>query len=230
MTGRAADNVVQAITDRIHDGSLADGEPLPAERELMAAYNISRTVAREAVSVLSSQGLVETKLRHRPIVRKAGFEAVLDASRSVVANLLQNPGGVRNMFDTRIMVEASLVRSAAISAGKQDILDLKSALAVNGAAIADNTLFYETDKRFHEVLYQIPGNPIYPAIHSAYTTWLAPQWRQMPRQPDRNRLNFASHTAIMEAILLRDPDAAEAALRSHLADAWDQVRLTFGDI
>jgi DNA-binding FadR family transcriptional regulator len=230
MTGRAADNVVQAITDRIHDGSLADGAPLPAERELMAAYNISRTVAREAVSVLSSHGLVETKLRHRPIVRKAGFEAVLDASKSIVANLLQHPGGVRNMFDTRIMIEASLVRSAAVSAGKQDISDLKTALAANGAAIADNTLFYETDKRFHEVLYQIPGNPIYLAIHSAYTTWLAPQWRQMPRQPDRNHLNFVSHTAIFDAILLRDPDAAEAALRSHLADAWEQVRLTFGDI
>ncbi|NIP76230.1 MAG: GntR family transcriptional regulator, partial [Xanthomonadales bacterium] len=39
-----------------------------------------------------------------------------------------------------------------------------------------------------------------------------------------------AHKEIFEAILMRDQDAAEAALRAHLADAWNQVRETFGDI
>lgn len=230
MTGRAADTVVRAITGQIRSGELADGDLLPAERDLMSAFGISRTVAREAVGRLSSQGLIAAKPRHRPVVRKAGFEAAFDAAGSIVTNLLAQSGGVQNLFETRILIETSLVRSAAISAGKQDIADLKDALAANGAAISDNNLFFQTDERFHEILYLIPRNPVYPAIHRAYTTWLAPQWRQMPRLPDRNRINFASHSAILDAILSRDPDAAEAALRSHLADAWDQVRLTFGDI
>ena len=230
MTGRAADTVVRAITGQIRSGELADGDLLPAERDLMSAFGISRTVAREAVSRLSSQGLIAAKPRHRPVVRKAGFEAAFDAAGSIVTNLLAQSGGVQNLFETRILIETSLVRSAAISADKRDIADLKDALAANGAAISDNNLFFQTDERFHEILYLIPRNPVYPAIHRAYTTWLAPQWRQMPRLPDRNRINFASHSAILDAILSRDPDAAEATLRSHLADAWDQVRLTFGDI
>ncbi|WP_240484657.1 FCD domain-containing protein, partial [Pseudoponticoccus marisrubri] len=62
------------------------------------------------------------------------------------------------------------------------------------------------------MLYDIPSNPVLPAIHRAYTTWLAPQWSRMPRLPDRNRANYEAHAAIFEAILMRDPDAAETCL------------------
>ncbi len=91
-------------------------------------------------------------------------------------------------------------------------------------------MFYRTDMGFHAVLYQIPKNPVLPAVHKAYTAWLAPHWSRMPRLPARNRANYEAHRRIYEAILMRDQDAAEAALRAHLADAWTQVRETFGEI
>jgi DNA-binding GntR family transcriptional regulator len=52
----------------------------------------------------------------------------------------------------------------------------------------------------------------------------------MPRLAERNQDNFRAHTTIFEAILMRDPDAAEAAMKLHLNAAWKQVRETFGDI
>lgn len=229
-SGRAADAVVRALEERILSGNLIEGQALPPERELMQEFGMSRIVVREAVRRLSAQGLVEAKPRFRPVVRKAGFEAALDAAGSVVTTLMQQPGGVRNLFDTRILVEAALVREAATSAQKADILALKDALAANAAAVDDSDLFYSTDMQFHEVFYRIPRNPVLPAIHRAYSTWLAPHWSEMPRLPDRNRANLESHVAILEAIMARDPDAAETALRSHLDDAWHQVKKTFGDI
>lgn len=230
MSGRAADQVVEALSRQIRDGALRDGEPLPAERDLMASFSISRTVAREAISILSSQGLIAAKPRHRPVVRKPGVEAALDASSAIVNALLEQPNGVRNLFDMRILVEASLVRTAALQATKDDLRDLKEALVANGAAVHDSEQFYKTDIQFHGMLYRIGNNPILPAIHQAYCTWIAPHWSQMRRREAQNRLNFESHTAIFDAILLRDPDAAEAALRKHLDDAWAQVRETFGDL
>ncbi len=229
-TGRAADQVVRGIAEQIRTGALVDGQPLPPERELMDAFGISRTVVREAVRTLSSRGLIEALPRHRPVVRKPGYDAALDAVGSIVTHLLGEPGGVRNLFDTRIMVEAALVRQAAKEAGREDIAALKTALEANEAAIADSELFYRTDNAFHGVLYQIPQNPVLPAIHRAYTTWLAPQWSRMPRLPARNRTNFEAHSAIFDAILMRDPDAAEERLRDHLTRAWAQVRETFGDV
>ncbi|MFY0597842.1 MAG: FCD domain-containing protein [Cognatishimia sp.] len=228
--GRAADLVVQRLAQKIQTGELPDGQPLPPERNLMEEFGISRTVVREAVVALSNKGLIEARPRHRPVVRKPGFDAAFDALESIVTHLLHEPGGVRNLFDTRIIIEAALVREAAKNATKEDIVALKEALAANEAAIHDSDAFYETDIGFHKVLYSIPRNPVLPAINKAYTNWLGPQWSQMPRLPDRNRANYESHREIYDAILMRDPDAAEAALRTHLKNAWEQVRKTFGEL
>ena len=226
---RAADSVVSRLSEKIQSGEYSDGTPLPPERLLMEEFGISRTVVREAVQSLSKQGLLEARPRHRPIVRKPGYDSAISAMESVVHHLLNNSGGVKNLFDTRILVEAALVRQAAQQARKDDIAALKTALEANEAAIDDSEQFYRTDRAFHALLYEIPRNPVLPALHRAYVTWLAPQWSQMPRLPERNRANLTAHEQIFDAILMRDPDTAEAALRAHLEQAWDQVCKTFGD-
>jgi DNA-binding FadR family transcriptional regulator len=230
QTGRAADDLFRIFEDMINKGCLADGQPLPPEREIVETYGVSRTVVREAVLALANKGLVEARPRFRPVVRKPTFETAFETVGNVVGLLLNQKGGVKNLFDTRIMFEAALVRQAALHASKQDIATLKTALEANGASIDDSDAFYQTDMAFHQALYAVPRNPVLPAIHRAYTTWLAPHWSKMPRAPERNRQNHLAHSAIFDAILMRDPDVAEEALRLHLLDAWKQVRETFGDL
>ena len=195
--------------------------------ELIEEFAVSRTVAREAVRILASKGLVEAKPRFRPVVRRATYETALGVLGGIVHHLLDQEGGVKHLFDSRIFIESALVRLAAEQATKDDIAHLRSALEKNGDAIMDSDLFYETDMAFHSVLYTIPRNPIFPSLQKSYTAWLEIHWQRMPRLPERNRRNFASHAAILDGILNRDPDAAENALRQHLADAWEQVRSTF---
>lgn len=224
---RAADAVVRQLEARIVAGDLADGAPLPPERDLIETFGVSRTVVREAVATLASRGLVESRPRFRPVVRRPGYDAALAAADGVVGHLLAQSGGVKNLYDTRIFLEASLVRQAARQALKDDIEALKRALDANEAAIPDSAAFYRTDVAFHAVLYDIPKNPVFPAIHKAFTAWLAPHWVKMPRSPERNRVNFLRHSDIYHAIRDRDPDAAEAALNAHLNAAWEYVRGTF---
>lgn len=224
---RAADVVVQALEQRIAAGDLADGLPLPPERNLIQTFGVSRTVVREAVATLVSRGLVESRPRFRPIVRRPGIDAAFAAANGVVGHLLAQAGGVKNLYDTRIFLEAGLVRQAALSARKEDIEALQQALDANEAAIPDSAAFYQTDVGFHAVLYEIPKNPVFPALHKAFTGWLAPHWVKMPRSPERNRVNFLRHSDIYNAIHDRDPDAAEAALNAHLNAAWEYVRGTF---
>ena len=228
--GRAADNVVAILAQRIQTGELGDGQPLPPERDMMEEFGISRTVVREAVVALSNKGLIEARPRHRPLVRKPAYDSAFSAIESIVTHLLHQPGGVRNLFDTRILLEAALVREAAKTADKHDISALKQALEANEASIDNSEMFYETDIGFHRILYEIPRNPVLPAVNRAYTTWLAPHWMQMPRLPDLNQKNFEAHKEIFDAVLMRDPDAAEDALKRHLENAWDQVRQTFGEL
>jgi len=224
---RAADHLVADIEKQILERKLRAGEPLPPEREIVRDHGVSRTVVREAVRILASKGLISARPGFRPIVARPGYDAAIGAVESVAAQLLEQPGGVRNLFDLRIRMEASLVREAATSAGAEQIQRLEEALEANRAAIDNSTRFYETDVAFHSVLYDIPGNPILPSIHRAYTHWLSQHWMQMPRMPERNQTNFEAHQAIFASILRRDPDRAEEALRTHLDFAWRQVRITF---
>jgi len=224
---RAADAMVADIEARIVAGTLTDGDNLPVERDLMAEYGVSRTVVREAIARLASRGLIETRPRFRPVIRRPGYDAALSAVGGVVGHLLDQRGGVKNLYDMRVFIEAGLVRYAALHARKDDIAALRQALSANEAAMHDSHQFYATDVGFHAVLYQIPGNPVLPAIHKAFTAWLAPHWAQMLRSPERNRVNFLSHRDICTAIIERDPDAGERALNTHLASAWEFVRGTF---
>ncbi len=227
---RAADDLFGIFEDQINSGALKEGDTLPPEREIVETYGVSRTVVREAVLALANKGLVEAKPRFRPVVRKPNYDTAMETIGHLAGRLLHQPGGVRNLFDTRIMIEAALVRQAATDANKDDIAALKEALMANAAAINDSERFYQTDMAFHKVLYDIPRNPVLPAIQKAYTDWLAPHWLKMPRLPERNQKNYQSHKAIFDAILDRDPDAAERALREHLANAWRQVKETFSDL
>lgn len=224
---RAADAIVERLELRIVSGELPDRTALPPERVLMAEFGASRTVIREAITALSSRGLIENRPRYRPIVRKPGFDSALGALGGIVGHLLGETEGVKALFDSRIFLERALVREAAMHARRADILALREALAANEAAIPDSARFYATDVAFHAVLYEIPRNPIMPAIHRAYVAWLAVHWHRMLRSPERNRVNYQSHRLIFEAIVERDPDAAEAALASHLNAAWEYVRVTF---
>lgn len=227
---RAADALVSVIEAQIQSGELNAGDPLPPEREIVRDHGVSRTVVREAVRILASKGLIVARPGFRPVVAQLGYDSAIGAVGSVVTQLLGQSGGVRNLFDLRIRMEVSLVRDAAQIATAEQINQLEAALENNRAAIAKSTEFYETDIAFHSVLYDIPGNPVLPAIHRAYTDWLSQHWIKMPRLPDRNQTNYEAHRAIFDAILRRDPDKAEAALRTHLKFAWDQVSATFGNL
>jgi DNA-binding FadR family transcriptional regulator len=224
---RAADAVVRELEAMILAGELADGSRLPSERDLIERFGVSRTVIREAVARLASRGFVESRPRFRPVVRPPGFDAAVSAVGGIVHPLLRQDGGVKSLYDTRIFIEAALVRQAARHARKEDIEALRAALAANEAAIPDSGRFYTTDVAFHAVFYQIPRNPVFPAIHKAFVTWLSEHWERMPRSPERNRVNYLRHRDIFDAVVERDPDAAEGALVAHLNAAWEFVRGTF---
>jgi DNA-binding FadR family transcriptional regulator len=226
---RAADALVSALEGMIASGALSDGNYLPPERELITRYKVSRTVVREAIAQLASRGLVDARPRFRPVVRRPGVDAALSAVGGIVGHLLSERDGIKNLYDTRVFLEAALTRHAALHARKDDIAGLHTALRANEAATSDSAAFYATDTAFHAVLYEIPHNPVFPAIHRAFTSWLSPHWDKMPRSPERNRVNYLSHREVYLAIAERDAEAAERALQSHLSAAWEYVRGTFAD-
>lgn len=221
LDGRVSDGIVKSLEAKILNGELLDGQPLPPERNLMQEYGSSRTVIREAVLALAGKGLLETRPRHRPIVRKPGADTALRALESSVSHLLEETSGLRHLFQTRILIESGLVEYAAMHAKKDDLKALKSALEANEAAIEQSGVFFESDKAFHRVLYMIPANPVWAALFTLYEIWLFAKWGPIPEDRERNETNYLAHKAIYDAILMRDPQMASQALRAHLQVAWE---------
>jgi DNA-binding FadR family transcriptional regulator len=205
-------------------GDIAEGERLPTERDLMRRFGVSRTAVREAIAKLSHQGLADTRFGHRPVARKPDYQAALDRLGALISHLVSDRQGITELFESRVFFEAGLVRWAAQHARPRDLDALKQTLEANHAAIGNWSDFYATDIAFHAHLYRIPGNAIYPSVHKAYVEWLIELWRSMRTSAELDRMNYAGHLSIYEAIAARDPDRAEEALRRHLAAAWELIR------
>ena len=228
---RAGRRASEALHDRLASvilrGDLAVGNPLPSERELMRQFGVSRSVVRETIIALASQGLLKTRSGYRPLVSKPDYDSALESMDQLIAHLIAEERGVKNLFDSRVFFEAALARWAALNARKEDIEDLKKKLLCNCESIGVRTVFEATDVAFHDVLYAIPHNPVYPAIHRAYVDWLRKPWSCIESTEEIDLMMYGGHEAISNAIIARDPDLAEEALRRHLNTAWEFVRSNF---
>src|SRR6201997_701171 len=58
---KASDVLASQLRERILSGELAEGAPLPAERELVKQTQMSRATVREALRILEVQNLVRVK-------------------------------------------------------------------------------------------------------------------------------------------------------------------------
>lgn len=224
---RLAIIVSEAIAELIDSGEFSIGSRLPPERELMKRFGVSRTAVRESITALAARGLLRLRPGHRPVVQRPDYTAALAIIGELVPRLIDEETGARTLFETRIFMEAALARNAALRATAEDLVRLDQALEANRSAIGDPVRFYSTDTEFHRVLYEVPRNPIYPAIHQSFVHWLTDHWRAMPRSAEIDRMNYVAHESIQRAIARRDADRAEEVLRAHLGAAWEFVRLTF---
>ncbi len=227
LNARNTDIVIGKLEKLILSGVFSPGEKLPSERDLMERFGVGRNAVREAIAALSRNGLLDTRPRFRPVVAYDGQRTAINILDGFVQNFIDQEGGFKHLFNSRAFIEAALCRHAALHARKDDIQRLREALAKNKAAISDSEAFYKTDVSYHRILYEIPKNPVFPTLHTAYVSWLSGHWAKMKRGSELNRLTYAGHEAIFNAIVDRDPDEAESALQNHLNVAWEQVKYTF---
>src|SRR3954468_22004205 len=69
---KLSETVAARLRDEIVEGGLAPGERLPGHRELAEAFSVGLSSIREAISKLSSEGLVEARVGRGTYVRDPG--------------------------------------------------------------------------------------------------------------------------------------------------------------
>jgi GntR family galactonate operon transcriptional repressor len=195
------DQIVEEIGSQIVAGLLQPSELLPSESMLLARFNVSRTVLREAITVLSSKGLIEARAKRGTIVKPRLEWNQLDPAIIGWSGVSQGDictDEVANRIDQLIEVRHIIEPAAAALAARRGTKeDLAFHIACLRAAHNDFLL------------------PIAHAIRTAMTTSL----RITNRNPEENhKVSLPLHRAILEAVLARDAEAAVAAMAQHLDD------------
>ncbi len=215
---KLSEMVEEELEQMIRRHEFGEGEQLPSERELMAFFNVGRPSVREALAALKRKGLVQINNGERARVSRPSADTIISELSGMAKDFLTHPGGIAHFEQLRLFFESSLVRYAAEHATDEQIALLTKALEINSQSLDDNALFIRSDVEFHRVLAEIPGNPIFMAIHVALLDWLI---AARPSVPDRelhehNNVSYQQHIVIVDAIHKRDPDKADSALKTHL--------------
>ncbi len=228
--GRPAENLYRNLEAAILSGEYPPNSRLPTERKLIEKFKVSRTVVREVVLSLEKRGLLERRYGHRPLVRKPSFTDALASLTSMMQHTAAQENNMRYLFESRIFIETALARRASQTATKEDISLLHEALENNRKAMGSSNDFYATDVAFHGVLYRIPRNPIFPALHQSFVAWLSDYWQMLRKGTEIHRFFYSSHAEIFDAINDRSPDEAEKAMRRHLEVSWGYIKALTDDL
>ncbi|UFN46821.1 FadR family transcriptional regulator [Roseomonas sp. OT10] len=213
-----ADLVAERLERLILEGALGPGEKLAPERELSEKLGVSRPSLREALDRLERKGLVETG-RGGTVVAQ-----FLSPLASPLAALLSTDGRVaEDYFEYRRLLEPQAAQLAAQRATPPDREALADCLAQMQAAhtAADPAAEAAADTRLHLLITESSHNLVLLHVQRVFSDLLrggilSSREQFFHRDTVRDAL-LAQHRAIGEAILAGRAEAAEAAMREHIA-------------
>lgn len=221
-----AHDVVDALAGRIREGALGQGEKLPTEAAIMEEFGVSRTVVREAISRLQAAGLVETRHGVGTFVVGMGDAAAFRISPDQLGTLQD----VIAVLELRIAVETESAALAAMRRTAANVQSLRTALQAFMAALEEGRDAVGPDYQFHLEIARATQNRHFVELMGQLGGMMIPRARLEPpgpmtpeRQAYLRRVN-AEHESIVEAIARQDPEAARAAMRTHLANSRERRR------
>ena len=221
-----AHGLVDDLSEKIRSQQLRTGDKLPTESAIMQAYGVSRTVVREALSKLQASGLVETHHGVGTFVLPPRAAGMFRLEGSDIATTVD----VLAVLELRISLETESAGLAALRRSEEQLQGLRAALDAFEANVAAGGDTVAHDFSFHLQIAQATGNPYFADIMGHLGTSLIPRTRVSAiRNHDRRgeylvRVN-REHEEIYAAIARRDPDSARAAMRIHLTNSRERLRL-----
>ena len=217
------EQIAEQIEKRILDGELKSGDRLPTERDLAEQFHASRTAVREAMKILAQRGLIEMRPGRGTIVIDGVHEAMQNSIGLVMKLKLGEVGGSDNLVEVREILETEIAALAAARASEKEIAAMREAIKMMDASLSDADNYIAADNRFHEALAQATQNTLILILVKSIVNPLSEQRKQIFAVEGGPQRGQVHHKRILESIVKRDPEAARAAMRSHLRQVREDV-------
>ena len=192
--------------------AIVSGELLPGERlleeELSARLGLGRAAVRMALVRLEHDGLVERERHRGARVRRVSEAEAIE------------------ILEARAALEGLAARHAARDADQAAIDGLREIIAEMGRLRSEGDLIglSNANARLHAAILEASGHDTAKRLSRTLSSQIVRfQYRTvlLPGRPERS---YAEHSAIVEAIAARDPDAAEKAMQRHLLHVAEALR------
>jgi DNA-binding FadR family transcriptional regulator len=224
QTGTLGSRVAERLLAKIRQEGLQPGTRLPSEQNMAEHFGVSRTVIRDAIALLKSEGLIETRKGSGAYIRHPDPAATLRAdplTQQSIQSLL-------NLIEVREGIESETAALAAVRRSPGQLADIEHALRRIEESVAAGLDGVEEDAKFHQCIAVATGNPTWVRFVEMFAEPIRSAVK-VTRANEARREDFArqvqeEHERIVSAIAARDPEAARAAARAHMEQAARRVR------
>lgn len=231
---RVSHSIVRQLEKLILEGSLKPGDRLPAERDLAERLHVSRPSLREAIVVMESRGLLQS--------RRGGGTFVCD----VVSHTLTDPlvhlmrassDASFDVLELRHALEEIAAHYAAERANEADRASIRERyrrlvatfdddeqeLLSEAEAVAEFYLAISDSSHNLALVHVMRG------LYNLLRVDVARNLENLSQDPENLAILRAQHREIFEAIMARDSDAARAAAHRRLAFIAATLRASLED-
>lgn len=206
-----AEYAYQRIRQAIRTGEFQPGQRL-READLADHFKVSRTPIREAIRRITADGLLE-------LVPGRGL--------AVAQFSIQQ---VRELYVLRAVLEGTAAALAAQHASSSEIGAMEDFLRQSETVLNDPAETARLNARFHLVIHDAARNRYLSQALAQMSDTLALLPGTTFEVPGRAALALAEHRAMLEAIVARSPEQAEAAGRAHFRAAGEtRIAMMFHD-
>lgn len=219
------DEAIQAILDRVVDGTFPPDGALPPEADLAALLGVSRPTMREAVRSLSERGVLRVVHGRGTFVAPREEWRDLPTLISVLARTTPARDLGLQLTEIRRMLEVGAAGLAAEHRTDDDVARMRQLLdRYDEAAVGDDVeVVASLDIRFHELILEASGNPFLAAIMQPLAEALSASRRTTAARPDVRARAQEHHRRIAERIADRDVAGAKNAMRAHMTQTRDDI-------
>lgn len=218
------DNVLDELGRDIVAGTLPEGKTFTLQ-DLSNRFDISRTVAREAMRALEQLGLVSSSRRVGITVRPRSSWAIFD--QAVIDWRLASPTErrlqLRSLNQLRSGVEPQAARLAATNGTDEqraELVTLATRMRELGESGEGSSLeFLEADVRFHALLLEASGNEMFAALAPSMLSVLHGRTRYGLQPDEPAAVALSAHAELARAIAEGDEEGAEQQSRDLLTEA-----------
>ena len=231
--------IAERLVTAIALGEFEPGQRLPAERELAATLEVSRTTVREALQRLHAGGYVVTR-RGRDggtfIQAAAVTGRGTDADEAVKRTLDPRWEELTELLDYRRLIESVIARTAAERRDPSDIAAIRAAVEryTGASSRADARI---ADHALHQAIAKATHNERLVDLSARIRREVGLGFDAEPYTPQMRQRALRQHPALANAVIEGHPSRAANQAKSHfsltegaLAEVRARLTLRTGDI